>query len=146
MNATLRIALIDDDRGWTDALADFFAAHGFTVATAPDATVGLALLAHDDFESAVVDYHMPGLDGLGLLHELRRRRRLLPVVLVSADEEAHLAERAREAGAFAFLPKTVSPRLLLQTVHQALHRRTERPWAHLLPAPSAPRDGATSQN
>jgi DNA-binding response OmpR family regulator len=141
MNAPACVALIDDDPAWTEALADYFRDKGFAVRTAADGAGGLALLEGGGVDAVVLDLHLPGLDGFGVLQVLRQRLPRLTVVLASADEDENLPRRAREAGAFAFLPKTASPRLLLQTVQQALRQAAEhpvpRPWQFLLTGPEA---------
>lgn len=118
MSAPRGILLIDDDRSWLETLADYLQSKGFTVALAERAAEALDLIARPELGAAVVDYHLRGSDGLKLLTELRRRREL-PLLLVSGDDEPLLEERARAAGA-AFVPKTSSPPYLLRAIEEAL--------------------------
>jgi CheY-like chemotaxis protein len=53
------------------------------------------------------DINMPGMDGLALLGEIKRRRPELPVVIVTAYGDDQRRRRATELGAAAFLPKPV---------------------------------------
>jgi DNA-binding NarL/FixJ family response regulator len=137
MNLFPQIALIDDDRTWVETLADYFQSRGFTIQSAGDGASGLALLESDGIPVAVVDLEMPGMDGLELLRQLRRRRLGVKVLLVSGADEPGLARRSVAAGAYAFLSKTAPPALLLEAVRQALNQggRRPRPWDFLLPAP-----------
>ncbi len=152
MTATTSIALIDDDRDWADALAEYLRARGYVVRTAPDGTRGLALLEEGGIPLAVVDLNMPGMDGLELLRQLRRRRRPVAVILISADDDPTLPDRVKAEGGLACLSKTASPRLLLAAIRQALERppserprnRLDQPWNRLLPGPrSRPRWNAS---
>ncbi len=91
-------------------------------------------LAVEDFSSAraflevcgagckgclLLDLNMPEMGGLELLEQLRRREIGLPVIVVSAQNEAGLKERARRGGAFAFVEKPVDDSLIAM-IGQAL--------------------------
>ena len=53
------------------------------------------------------DINMPGMDGLALLHEIKRRRPDLPVMMVTAYGDEERRRRAREYGAVEFITKPV---------------------------------------
>jgi DNA-binding response OmpR family regulator len=141
MSEAQHIAVIDDDRTWSETLAEYLRGKGFTVHTAEDGSSGLALLQAGGIPVAVVDCHMPGVDGPELVRRLGRRD--VAIVLVSGEDNPALAERATAAGAHAFVPKTASPRLVLQAVKQAfrtversvLEARRRVPWKYLLTGP-----------
>jgi len=138
------VALIDDDRVWLETLADCLRDRGFEVQTALGGTRGLDLLDHGEIGLAVVDFHMPDLDGMELLRHLRRRRRNVDVLLMSSDDDPTLPQRALAEGAAGFLTKSQSPRQLLRSLIQTLtHTLAEieaRPqfisrWDRFLPVP-----------
>src|SRR5262249_45484979 len=141
MSVTPQIALIDDDRTWTETLAEYFQSRGIAIQVAGDGISGLALLERKGIPVAVVDLQMPGLDGLELLRQLRRRRLAVKVLLVSGHDEPGLARRILAEGAHAFLSKTIAPVLLLEAVRQALQESernaARRPWDFLLAPPPA---------
>jgi DNA-binding response OmpR family regulator len=147
----VRIALIDDDRLWAEALSEYLADKGFTTRYAEDAFRGLALLEEEPLALAVVDYHMPGMNGLELVRQVRRRGLPVPIILVSSDDDPALARRAQAEG-LQLLSKSATPRFLLQTVEQTLrsleHARAEArahaPWNLLLTGPQG--DGVSSGN
>jgi DNA-binding NtrC family response regulator len=113
MNASSIVLLIDDDRAWLETLADCLERQGFVVRTAERPVLGLALLEKYDVRAVVVDFRMPEMDGLELLRQVQRRRRHLPVLLLSSEEDPTLARRALQEGAWAFLSKDTAPRLLV---------------------------------
>ena len=137
-----RIALIDDDRLWAEALSEYLADKGFMIRYAEDPFRGLALLEEEPPALAVVDYHMPGMDGLELVRQARRRGLPVPILLVSSDDDPTLVRRVQAEG-LRLLSKSVAPRFLLQTVEQTLksleHARAEAraraPWNLLLAGP-----------
>ena len=67
----------------------------------------------------LLDVNMPEMGGLELLELLRDRQIDIPVIIVTAQNEADLRERAKRAGAFAFLQKPVDDSLI-ETIDQAL--------------------------
>ena len=121
MNASPPILLIDDDRTWLETLADCLRHEGLPVRTADRPQLGLALLERSDpVRAVVIDFRMPEMDGLELLRQIRQRRRHLPVLLLSSEDDPALAARALAAGARAFLCKAMAPRLLLARLRQLL--------------------------
>jgi DNA-binding response OmpR family regulator len=142
-----RLALIDDDRTWLETLAEYLRDKGYGVETALGGARGLRLLERGGIGLAVVDFHMPDLDGLELLRQLRRRRLDVDVLLMSSDDDPGLPGRVRAAGASAFLSKNTAPALLLraltQTLSSTLAEMARRPpqrsrWDLLLPVPRRP--------
>jgi DNA-binding response OmpR family regulator len=149
MSDSPRIALIDDDRVWLETLAEYLRDRGYGVETALGGRHGLGLLERGGIRLAVVDFHMPDLDGVELLRQLRRRRLDIDVLLMSSDDDPALPLRVLREGAAAFLSKNVAPGLLLRSLTHTLSavfaEMARRPAAHsrwdrFLPAPrrSAP--------
>src|SRR5262249_7813095 len=142
-----RLALIDDDRTWLETLAEYLRDRGYGVETALGGARGLRLLERGGIGLAVVDFHMPDLDGLELLRQLRRSRLDVDVLLMSSDDDPSLPGRVRAAGASAFLSKNAAPALLLRTLTQTLSsvfaEMARRPpawsrWDRFLPVPRRP--------
>jgi FixJ family two-component response regulator len=79
----------------------------------------------------ILDVHLPQLSGLELLREIRQRDRSTAVVMVSADDQAAVQDRAMAEGASAFLRKPVSLSLLLRAVERqvrgAANSKTRNP-------------------
>ena len=68
---------------------------------------------------------MPGLTGLQLQSELKKRKIRLPIIAVSARDDADTSSRARQLGARFFLRKPVDDQALLDAIHWVLE--DERP-------------------
>jgi DNA-binding NarL/FixJ family response regulator len=67
----------------------------------------LRLIAESDPDIALLDFNMPGRDGLDLAAELRRSRPRMPVAVISANRQQEILDRTRAAGA-AFLGKPLT--------------------------------------
>jgi DNA-binding NarL/FixJ family response regulator len=98
------------------------------VNTAPDITVvgeadngeeALALAQQVEPDVALVDIEMPRMDGLTATKALRKVVPGCAVVILTFYDDARNRERARDAGAVAFLGKQAAPSALLATIRQA---------------------------
>ena len=77
-----------------------------------------------DFAGIVVsDIRLPGMDGLRLLVELKRRDPSLPVVLITGHGDIGMAVGAMRDGAYDFIEKPFSPERLVEVVRRALEQR-----------------------
>jgi len=75
-------------------------------------------------ELVILDVKMPVLDGIAAAEEIARRR-IAPVVILTAFSQRDLVEKAREAGAMAYLVKPFQKKDLLPTIEMALSRYRE---------------------
>jgi DNA-binding NarL/FixJ family response regulator len=73
-----------------------------------------------DFDLVLLDYNMPGMNGLEGLETLRNRYPYLPVVIVSASLERRLVYGALERGAAGFIPKSLPRSEIMQAVKSIL--------------------------
>jgi len=111
----MKILIIDDHPVYRDGLASLvlqlFA--DANVEQSGDARTALALLErHEDTDLILLDLRMPGLDGRGLLPELRRRHPAVPVVVVSVEDDAATILACIEAGASGYIPKSARREVL----------------------------------
>lgn len=125
------VRVVDDDAAVRDSLEALLVVAGYPVVAFGSAEEYLASEGGSGGESGgesgresggeggciLLDLHMPGMGGLGLLRALAGRcSRPLPVVVLTASREAPLHERARALGARAILTKPVLQATLLATL------------------------------
>lgn len=122
-----RILVIEDDpairRGVTDALKF----EGYQTTEAGRADTGLAAVLTGDADIVLLDLVMPGGDGLDVLHEIRKQRPTLPVIILTARGEEADRVRGLRLGADDYVVKPFSVRELLARVSAVLRRSPERP-------------------
>ena len=114
------VYVVDDDPSMRRALERMFRTVGFAVEIFDSAA---ALLAHDR-ESvpccAVLDVHMPAVDGLALHARLREAGRTVPVVFITGHGDVPTSVRAMKTGAIDFIEKPFSDTDLIAAVRRAL--------------------------
>ena len=86
---------------------------------AGSAAEAMSAMQHDPPHMALVDFNMPGTDGLKLAADLRAIEPKMPIAVVSANHQQEVVNRARALGA-TFLPKPVSERALTDFVESAM--------------------------
>ena len=79
---------------------------GYRVLLAVDGAQALEIVDRDQLRMMFLDIEMPGLKGLQVLGEIRRREKDFPVVIITAFGTIDLAVKAMKAGAFDYLPQT----------------------------------------
>lgn len=104
-----RILVVDDQVANRKLLADLVAREGFEAVVAAGGAEALEVLSRESIDLVLLDLMMPGVDGMGVLAELRERGALpgLPVVVVTAHDDRDARIAALTAGATDFLAKPI---------------------------------------
>lgn len=119
------VRLVDDDYTVLDALTVFLEMADMTVRRYSSAQ---AFLDEDDPDVPgvlVLDVRMPGMSGIELQAELKRRKIDLPVIFLSAHGDIEMAAEAVRAGAMNFLVKPPKPEKLLALIREAVAKSIE---------------------
>jgi DNA-binding response OmpR family regulator len=119
----MRILLVEDSRHLREATATALKKTGYAVDTASDGNDGLWLAQENPYDLAILDIMLPGLDGLSILRELRKEKREIVVLLLTARDKIDDKVAGFEAGADDYLPKPFALAELLARVN-ALCRRS----------------------
>lgn len=111
---TRRVLLVDDEPDAIELFRQSFRreirANEYHICFAPSGEDAITLLATENADKRVLllcDINMPGMGGLDLLCEVRRRWPQLPVIMITAYGDADNRRRALENGADAFVTKPV---------------------------------------
>jgi len=117
-----RVLLVEDDPMLSTAYARALGADGFEVTPVQSGEGALSALSEADYDVLILDIGLPGIDGFAVLARLRGRDRALPVVVLTARDDADCRHRAFGLGADAFLGKPIALSELKRHVHAALRR------------------------
>jgi len=103
--AIKRILVVDDEPQVAEYLAEAIRGAGYEALVALDGTEALDVLAATQVDGVFLDLVMPGLSGLAVLAQIRKRHPHLPVVIISGNAVEGIAAKADELGAVAVLAK-----------------------------------------
>jgi FixJ family two-component response regulator len=112
------VAVVDDDEAVCDSTRVLLEIYGFAVRTYLSGAIFLK--DNPDVDCIVIDYHMPGLNGLELAAQLRAGGSHVPVIMITATADATVGRRAAELGIKRILQKPLSNRVLLDAVCEEL--------------------------
>ena len=114
------VAIVDDDELFRRSIERLVRSAGFNVATFGSAEDFLEHADLDRTACVILDMKLPGMNGLELQQRLITRPRPMPIVFVSAHEEAIMRANALRAGAIAFLKKPFDNSTLLDALSRSI--------------------------
>ncbi len=120
----LDILIVEDERFQREMLRDFLLKEGHRAAEADDGEKALRLLGERSFDLLLIDYRIPGLNGIEVLQEARRLNPEIDAVIITAHGTIETAVAAMKAGARDYITKPVDlDELTLLIARIADHRR-----------------------
>ena len=123
--AALRVLIAEDEAIIRLDLAEMLGEEGYdVVAQAADGEQALALAVEHRPDLVIMDVKMPKLDGIAAASQIAAAR-IAPVVMLTAFSQRELVDRAREAGAMAYLVKPFSKSDLVPAIEMARSRFAE---------------------
>ena len=114
------ILIIEDEATLAKNMSQYLARYGHDAMTADTAEAGLAALESFKPDLVLLDFHLPGMDGMAALARLRESAPGLPAIMITGHGTVELAVEAMKAGAYDFLTKPVSLAKLRILVERAL--------------------------
>ena len=121
----MKLLLVDDEIKLLEALSHILKKNGYLTDTAADGETGLELAMTGVYDLIILDWMMPGKDGMTVLRELRRNSVSTPVLFLTARDSAENRVAGLDAGADDYLVKPFSTEELLARL-RALSRRQNK--------------------
>jgi DNA-binding response OmpR family regulator len=118
----MRLLVVEDERGIAGALRQGLAEQGYAVDIARDGVMGREYALGASYDVILLDILLPGLDGLTLLRELRKRGITTPILLLTARDAVDDRVAGLDAGADDYLVKPFSFSELLARIRALLRR------------------------
>jgi excisionase family DNA binding protein len=115
-----RILVVDDDPAVRDLLGKSLQLSDYEVDLCSDGPSALEKLSGQDYDLLIVDLKMPGMDGLSVIREARRRSLELPVIIVTGFSTEANAIEAINLGVSGYLTKPFRMPRLLNVTARAL--------------------------
>ena len=131
-SSALRLLIVDDDEQLRQTLERRFKRQGLAVTAADCGEEALAKAAHNRWDVALLDLHMPGMNGIELMDKLKDLQPELEALLLTAQGSIETAIEAMKRGAYDYLTKPFHLPELEIHIQKAYEKvqlaRRERQW------------------
>lgn len=114
------VSVVDDDESVRESLPDLLREFGFDASAFSSAEEFLSSGTLGQTKCLLLDIAMPGMSGLDLQQELRRRRESIPIIFITGQKDEVSREQAFQQGAVQFLYKPFSDTALLDALNSAV--------------------------
>lgn len=121
-----RILLVDDERDFTETLAERLRNRDLFVTTAFSGEEAIRVLKEYNFDVAIVDVKMPGMDGIEVLKEIKKLKPLTEVLMLTGHGTVESAIEGMKSGAYDYLIKPCEMGTLLGKITGAYERKVEQ--------------------
>jgi len=126
----IKLLLVDDEKGITDLLTDFFTSRGFSARAANNGDDALAEIKSERPDIVFLDIKMEGLGGLEALEMIKAIDPTIKVVMLTMHDETEIIERAKELGADEYVTKPLKvgylEKVVMKKVEELTKERTKK--------------------
>ncbi len=117
-----KILYIDDEISAIKAISAILKKQEYDVFTATNAEEGIEILKNFSIDCLLLDYRLPGMDGIDVLRWMRQNGITVPVIMLTAYGTIEKAVEAMKLGAYHYLVKPVNTELLLNLINEAIKK------------------------
>ena len=117
----VKILVVDDEVKILKMVSDYLEAVGFEVTGASDGITGLKTFRESNFDLIVLDFMMPGIDGIDVIRRIREES-AIPIVMLTARAEENDKLMGLEIGADDYIVKPFSMKELAARIRAVLRR------------------------
>jgi len=119
-----RVLVVDDELDFLETIVKRFKRRKIRADGVSSGEEALALLEREHFDVVILDVRMPGMDGIETLKEMKRKRPLLEVILLTGHASVESGMQGMQLGAFDYVMKPAEFDELLEKVQQAYERKS----------------------
>ncbi len=119
----LNILVVEDGRSQREMLRDFLVGEGYDVSEAERGDKAVELVKDGYFDLLLLDYKMPGMDGMAVLEEVKRINPEIDVIMMTAYGTVETAVKAMKTGAADYITKPIELEELLILIDRISERR-----------------------
>ncbi|MEN2994653.1 MAG: sigma-54 dependent transcriptional regulator [Thermodesulfovibrio sp.] len=117
-----KILYIDDEISALKAISAILKKAGYDVYTTPTAEEGIEVLKTNDIDCILLDYRLPGMDGIELLKWLKLNEMSIPTIMLTAYGTIEKAVEAMKLGAYHYLIKPIDTEVLIDIIKEAIEK------------------------
>lgn len=118
-----KVLLVDDEEEFIDLMSQRLETRGLKVVTVSSGEEAVTTVADHNFDVAVVDLAMPGIDGIETLKQIKKERPDIEVIMLTGQATVKSGIEAMKHGAIDFLEKPVDLNVLMEKIWAAKRER-----------------------
>ncbi len=120
------VLLVDDEVGFIETFGERLELRNFEISKAFSGEEALQVLAENEtIEVVILDVKMPGMDGIETLAEIKRKKPLVEVMMLSGHADVGSAIEGMKHGAFDYLMKPVDMDQIITKVNEAAMKKRQ---------------------
>ena len=118
-----KVMVVDDEQDFLETIIKRLKARKIEVTGAESGQKALDLIDSQDMDVMILDVKMPGMDGIETLREVKKRKPLLEVIMLTGHASVESGIQGMQLGAFDYVMKPVALDELLEKMRQAYERK-----------------------
>jgi two-component system, OmpR family, response regulator len=118
-----RMLIVDDEADFLETILKRLKARKIEVTGVESGYKALEFLADNDVDVMILDVKMPGMDGIETLREVKKKKPLVEVIMLTGHASVESGIQGMQLGAFDYVMKPVALDELLEKVRQAYERK-----------------------
>jgi len=123
MMEAFRVLVVDDEPDFLETLVKRLKRRKVDASGVSSGVEAMQLLEQEHFDVVILDIRMPGMDGLETLREMKRKRPLMEVILLTGHASVESGMQGMQLGAFDYVMKPAELEDILEKVRQAFERK-----------------------
>lgn len=126
----IKLLLVDDEVEFLESLSQRLSLRDFEVTTATEGKQAVKAAKKGQFDVAILDLRMPGMDGTEVLKTLKKKHKWLEVIMLTGHGSVDSAVEAGKLGAFTYLEKPMDFDRLVDVLKDAYTARLKKKFEH----------------
>ncbi|NLI80703.1 MAG: response regulator [Deltaproteobacteria bacterium] len=118
-----RVLVVDDEPDFLETILKRLKRRKIDATGVDSGKAALELLEREPFDVVILDVRMPGMDGIETLKEMKKRRPLMEVIMLTGHASVEAGMQGMQLGAFDFVMKPAEMDDLLERIRQAFERK-----------------------
>jgi len=119
-----RVLVVDDERDFLETIVKRLQRRKLDAVGVESGKEALEILEKQPFDVVILDVRMPGMDGIETLKEMKKKRPLMEVIMLTGHASVESGMQGMQLGAFDYVMKPASISDLLEKIRQAYERKS----------------------